>query len=483
MAQYPPRPPGPALGPVRAYLARRRDILGLLTSVGRQHPRLAHLRVLNESVYLVSDPDLVHQALVVQARSVRKGSGFERAIPFLGEGLFTNDGEVHRRHRRLLQPAFHRARIEGYAQLMVDIARRLPWHDGDRVDLAEEMGRLTLSVATQTLFGSDIADSDAIEARDSLHEFVSIFQRLGSPYVALLLRVPSPLRRRFETSRRNFDEVLTRLVERRRSTASDDLLSMLLQSGLTDAEIFDEVRTFVPASHETTANALTWTLWLIDQHPRARARLQEEVDALPGLPQAEDYARLAYTRAVVAESMRLYPPIYVIGRRAQEDMTVDTWPVPAGTRLITSPWVTHRDPRWWGPDVAEYRPERWLDEPQQEFDLTRPGQPRFAYFPFGMGPRVCIGESFAWLETVLVVATIARQYRAEVVSEVHPLPGPMLRTTGPVEAIIHRRGQRRDGYGDATAPDAARPGPLPPEPVPPGPARSELAGQLAEPGS
>jgi cytochrome P450 len=446
MRQGIPRPAGPNVGPIGAYRARRRDILAMLTSVARAHPRIASLRILRETVYLVSDPDLVREALVVNARSVKKGSGFERAIPFLGAGLFTNDGEVHRRHRRLLQPAFHKARIDAYGQLMVDVARRVSWRDGDVVDLAEEMGRVTLSVATETLFGSDLADADAVDAREALHEFVSIFQRLGSPYVALLLRMPTPLRRRFEDSRARFDAVLNRLVAMRRERLEDDFLSMLLTSGLDDDEIFDEVRTFVPASHETTANALTWTLWLLDQHPAVMDRLRAEVDQLPGLPEAADYGRLAYTRAVVAESMRLYPPIYVIGRRAVEEMTVDGWTIPAGARIITSPWVTHRDPRFWGDDAATYRPERWLDA-AGAFALDNPGQPRLAYFPFGAGPRVCIGEAFAWMETVLVTATIARQWEFEIRNRVTPLPGPMLRTAGPVEAVIrtrHNAGARAD---------------------------------------
>jgi len=328
----------------------------------------------------------------------------------------------------------------------VDVARRVTWMDGEVVDLAEEMGRVTLSVATQTLFGSDMADEDAVDARAALHEFVSIFHLLGSPYVALLLRMPTPLRRRFEQSRQRFDEILHRLVALRRTESTDDFLSMLLASGLDDDEIFDEVRTFVPASHETTANALTWTLWLLDQHPAVFDRLRAEVDSLDGLPEVDDYGRLAYTRAVVAESMRLYPPIYVIGRRALEDMTIDGWTIPAGARIITSPWVTHRDPRFWGEDVAVFRPRRWLDD-DGAFGLENPGQPRLAYFPFGAGPRVCIGEAFAWMETVLVVATIARRYTFEINVPVVPMPGPMLRTAAPVKAVVHAR-TAEAGAGD-----------------------------------
>lgn len=431
-------PAGPDLGPVRAYLARRRDILGMLTRTAAEHPRIAHMQVLRESVYLVNHPDLVHETLVVNARSVKKGSGFERAIPFLGAGLFTNDGEVHKRHRRLLQPAFHRAKIEKYAQLMVDIARAVQWREGEVVDLAEEMGRVTLDVATQTLFGTDLDDEDAVAARESLNDFVSVFHRLGSPYVALLLRMPTPLRRQFESSRKRFDALLHKLVDQRRAEPADDFLTMLLESGLDEDEIFDEVRTFVPASHETTANALTWTMWLLHQHPEIRTRLQAEVDALPGLPEAADYGRLAYTRAVVAEAMRLYPPIYVIGRRATADMTVDGWHIPAGSRLITSPWVTHRDPRWWGADVEDFRPARWLDETGQ-FGLDNPGHTRMAYFPFGIGPRICIGEQFAWMEAVLVVATLMRQWSPRILVDVEPMPGPMLRTAGPVTARIEAR--------------------------------------------
>jgi cytochrome P450 len=432
------RPPGPALSPLKAYRMRRKDVLGMLTNVAREHPRLAHLKVLKESVYLVSDPELVRDVLVVKARSVKKGSGFERAIPFLGEGLFTNDGEVHKRHRRALQPAFHHERIREYGELMVEIGRRLPWKDGERVDFAEEMGRLTLSVATETLFGKNIDDTDVINAREALHDFVGVFQRLGSPYVALLLRMPTPLRKKFEASRKRFDEVLDRLVVRRREQAEDDFLTMLLDSGLTDAEVFDEVRTFVPAAHETTANALTWTLWMLHEHPDVVAKLHAELDALPGLPEAEDYPKLQYTRAVVAEALRMFPPIYVIGRRALEDVEIDGYTVPAGARLLTSPWVSHRDPRWWGGDAANFRPERWLDK-DGKFDLANPGQPRLAYFPFGAGPRVCIGESFAWMETVLVIGTIMREWNFKIEEEAVPYPGPMLRTAGPVYATLSRR--------------------------------------------
>ena len=446
MSDSPPRPPGPALGPLRAYRMRRRDVLGLLTGIARDHPRLAYLRVLREPVYLVSDPDLVREVLVVQARSVKKGSGFERAIPFLGEGLFTNDGEVHKRHRREVQPAFHRARIREYAGLMVDVARRLPWREGDRVDLAEQMGRLTLTVATETLFGSNLDDEDVVEAREALDDFVTLFHRLGSPQVALLLRFPTPLRRRFNRARERFDVVLRRLVEQRRSHEREDFLSMLLQSGLSDGEIFDEVRTFIPASHETTANALTWTLWQLERHPGVLSRLHREVDALPGLPEAADYSGLSYTRAVVAEAMRLHPPIFVIGRRAIGDIVLDGWIIPAGSRLVTSPYVTHRDPRWWGPDAGQFRPERWLTE-DGRFDDSRPGQPRLAYFPFGAGPRVCIGEAFAWMETVLVVATIVRQWTFHVQNAVRPEPGPMLRTVDGVYAVVHARQPAADPTG------------------------------------
>ncbi len=425
-----PRPPGPAWSPYETYRRRRRDVLGMLTEAARTHAGLVHLRVLNKSAYLVSDPGLIREVLVARAHSVKKGRGFERAEPFLGTGLLTNEGEVHRRHRRMLQPAFHKARIHGYGELMVSAAQRLGWEDARRIDVAEEMGRLTLSVATGALFGTDLEPAEMAKARNAIHEFVSLF---NLPGWSRALRRPARQRRRFDT-------MLTGLLDRRERSGGNDFLSMLLESGLSDVEILDEARTFVTAGHESTANSLTWMWWLLDRHPAVVERMVAEVSTRPEPLTADDFGRLPYIRAAVAEAVRLYPPLYVISRRAREPIELGGWTVPAGDRLLTSPYVTHRDPRWWGPDAGAFRPERWLDASGQ-FGDTLPGQPRGAYFPFGAGPRVCIGEPFAWMESVLMVGTLIRRWHVTVAADPRPLPGFTLRTDGPVPAVVRRRGK------------------------------------------
>jgi len=440
-----PRPPGPEWGALEAYRRRRRDFLGLLTEVAAAHPRVAYVRLLNKSVYFVNDPELVREVLVAKSHSVRKGRGFDRLELFLGAGLLTIEGELHRRHRRVLQPAFHRDRIRQYGDLMVAATQRLPWTDGGRVDVTDEMARLTLSIVTEALFGADLAAEEMSEARLALNGFVASF---GNAQVSrtVLSRLSGQARRRSIRSRDRFDQLATRLLQRRRGTGTgtggtgtgSDFLSTLLESGLPAAEILGEARTFVTAGHETTANVLVWAIWLLDRHPEVAGRLHAEVDALPAPPTAGDYPRLPYTRAVAAEVLRLYPSVYVIPRRALTELTVDGWLVPAGDRIITSPYVCHRDPRWWGGDAAEFRPRRWLDAAGR-FGEQNPGQPRAAYFPFGTGPRVCIGEPFAWLELVLVLATLTRQWRPVIEHDPRPQPSVTLRPDGPVLARLRRR--------------------------------------------
>ncbi|HMA47019.1 MAG TPA: cytochrome P450, partial [Frankiaceae bacterium] len=435
-----PRPPGPSLGPLAPLRLGRRELLDLVARTARDHPRLAYLRLFGESVYVVSRPDLVREVLVVAGRATKKGRGLERAGRLLGEGLLTSEGEVHRRHRALLRPAFHTARIEAYAQVMVEAARAVPWRDGQVVDLPTEMADLTLGVVGRTLFGADLS-GEADEVRDALTEFLETFERVMSPSAGLLLRLPSRLRRRIDGAQRRLERVVGRLLADRRRRPGGDLLSLLLSSGLSEAEIRDEVLTFVLAGHGATANALAWAWWLLDRSPAAAGSLHAEVDALPAAPSYDDLRWLAVTRAVVAETLRLYPPAYAVGRRATRDLELDGWRVPAGALLVVSQWVTHRDPRWWGEDAEQFRPGRWLDG-EGRFGDTAPGRPRLAYFPFGAGSRVCIGESFAWTETVLLLATLARSWTPAVapgwVADVRP--AITLRPAGGIPAVLHTRG-------------------------------------------
>jgi cytochrome P450 len=354
--------------------------------------------------------------LVTHNRKFMKGEGLQRAKRLLGEGLLTSEGEFHLRQRRLAQPAFHRQRIAGYAATMVEYADRAcdRWQAGETRDVAREMMRLTLAIAGKTLFDANV-EGEADEIGKALTTTFDLFNTLTLPFRQLLERLPLPASKRFLKARERLDATIYRIINERRASGEDrgDLLSMLIAardeegdgSGMTDEQLRDEAMTIFLAGHETTANALTWTWYLLSQHPEIEARFHAEVDeTLKGaLPTAEDFPRLRYTEMVFAEVMRLYPPAWVIGRRALGDHQIDGYKIPARSILLISPYVTHHDARFF-PDPFRFDPERWTPE-------ARESRPKFSYFPFGGGPRVCIGESFAWMEGALVLATIARRFR------------------------------------------------------------------------
>jgi cytochrome P450 len=345
-----------------------------------------------------------------------KSEGLQRAKRLLGEGLLTSEGEFHLRQRRLAQPAFHRQRIAGYAATMVEYADRAcdQWRAGETRDVAREMMRLTLAIAGKTLFDANV-EGEADEIGKALTTTFDLFNTLTLPFRQLLERLPLPASKRFLKARERLDATIYRIINERRASGEDrgDLLSMLIAardeegdgSGMTDEQLRDEAMTIFLAGHETTANALTWTWYLLSQHPEIEARFHAEVDeVLKGaLPTAEDFPRLRYTEMVFAEVMRLYPPAWVIGRRALSDHQIEGYRIPARSILLISPFVTHHDARFY-PDPFRFDPERWTPE-------ARESRQKFSYFPFGGGPRLCIGESFAWMEGALVLATIAQRFR------------------------------------------------------------------------
>jgi cytochrome P450 len=367
-------------------------------------------------VFLLLHPDDVRDVLVTHQHRFAKGRGVQWARRFLGNGLLTSEGELHRRQRRLSQPAFHRQRIAAYGEVMAAYAERAcgRWADGATLDFDGEMAALTLAVAAKTLFDTEL-EGEAEEIRKALGDIVRLFPRFALPFASLVQLLPLPSNLRFVRARARLDATVLRIIAQRRAEGRDrgDLLSMLMQardtegdgSGMSDGQLRDEVMTLLLAGHETTANALTWTFYLLSQNPAAESRLHEELDEVLGgrLPAFEDLERLRYTEWVLAESMRLCPPAWGIGRRALEDHPVGDYVIPAGALVSVSPYVTHRDPRWY-PDPERFEPERFAPE-------ARAARPKFSYFPFGGGARTCIGESFAWMEGVLIVATIARRWR------------------------------------------------------------------------
>ena len=414
MSAIPPGPRGlPLLGNLLDF---RRDTLGFLLASARAYGDVSRYRLGRDDVYLLSHPDHIRDVLVTHQHAFVKGKGIQWAKLFLGEGLLTSEGEFHTRQRRLAQPAFHRQRIATYAEAMTAHAVRCRdgISDGQELDIHAEMMTLTLGVAAKTLFDADVR-TEAPEIAEALGVIIGFFPRFALPFAPALQRLPLPGNERFDRAVALLDRIVYRIIAERRKSGEDrgDLLSMLLVAfdvegdggGMTDRQLRDEVMTILLAGHETTANALTWTWYLVARNPEVEARLHGEVDAaLQGrLPSAADLPALGYVERVFAESMRLYPPAWGIGRRAVADHVAGEFTIPAGTLVAMSPYVVHRDPRWW-PEPERFDPERFTPE-------ARAARPRFAYFPFGGGARQCIGESFAWMEGVLLLATIAQRRR------------------------------------------------------------------------
>lgn len=412
-----PEPPGPRGGfPGARLLAFRRDPLAFLSAMHARYGDVVHWRIGPRRMYLFAHPEAVRDVLVTNHRNFIKSLALQRARVLLGHGLLTSEGEFHLRQRRLAQPAFHRERIAEYGDTMVRLAARTAesWQAGASMDVAREMNRLTLAIAGETMFGASV-EGEADHIASALTDALGLFSRLTNPFAPLLDRLPVPGTLRMRRARERLDATILRAVAARRAGGEEraDLLGLLLAArdtegdggAMTDAQLRDELLTIFLAGHETTANALSWTWHLLSRHPDAEARLHDEVDTvLAGrLPTAADLPRLPWTRAVLAESMRVFPPAWAIGRQPLEDFTREGFRIRAGSVVFLAPWVTHRDPRWWS-DPTAFRPERWT--PEAEAAL-----PRMAYFPFGGGPRKCIGEGFAWMEGVLVLATLASRWR------------------------------------------------------------------------
>ena len=440
-----PLQPGGLFG-IPALLRFTRDPLRFLTSMAQADGEIVHYRLARRDVYLLKHPELAREVLVTRQHEYAKGEGLRWARRFLGDGLLTSEGERHTRQRRLAQPAFHRQRIAAYGGVMVAhaAAARERWRDGEEVWLDREMVRLTLAIAGRTLFG---ADTEALsgEVGGALTDIMRLFPRFANPFAFVLNVLPLPANVRYERARRRLDVIVYRLIEEGRRDGRDrgDLLSMLMMArdedggpGMTDVQLRDEVMTLLLAGHETTANALGWTLHLLSQNPEVEARLHRELDEVVGsrLPTVEDLPRLAYAERVLAEGMRLFPPAWAIGRRALRDQELGGARVPAGALVLSSPWLMHRDPRFF-PEPLRFDPDRFTPE-------ARAARPKLAYFPFGAGARGCIGEPFAWMEGVLVLATLAQRWALRAVPG-HPVEPHALITLRPRHGL--RMTARRRG--------------------------------------
>jgi len=400
------------------HLVRSRgNLLRSVELMAATDPDLAVAKtVVGRTILLASHPDLAREVLTGHPRSLRKGLGLQRTRFVLGNGLLTSEGEFHLRQRRLAQPAFHRERIARYAEEMVarTEAAAASWTDGQVLDLARAMHHLTLDIVGRTLFGVDLLGR-AAELGKALTAVLDSFSIWLILFGERLYDLPIPRMRRAKQAVPALDAAIYAIIEDHRRSGRDqgDLLSMLMAardaegdgSGMTDVQLRDEVMTLILAGHETTANALAWTWWFLAQHPSIDARLAAEVrDACGDRPiTMADLPNLPYTRAVFSEAMRLRPPAYATSREVIEPIVLGGQEVPVGAQVLVSPWVTQRDPRWWT-EPLRFDPDRWL-APRAE-----PNH-RHAYFPFGGGTRVCIGEQFAWTEGILVIAALVRRWR------------------------------------------------------------------------
>jgi cytochrome P450 len=441
-------PPGPGPFAFRFFLgggALRRMPSFLARTAARYGP-VASWPLPLRRFYLLDDPAAIEDLLVRNASAFVKGRGTERLRPLLGNGLLTANGPAHLRQRRLEQPAFHRDRLAHYGRTMVDqttayAATLLP---GDVVAVDATMHRLTLRIAALTLFSADVtADSDAVGR--ALDEANRAFPFLLTPLGPIVERLGFlPAVRRFHAARAQLDAIVYRIIADRHGAGDldrGDLLSTLLLArdedgrGLDDVQVRDEAMTIFLAGHETTANALAWTLDLLARDGAADAALADELATVLAdrAPTFADVERLPYTRDVVRESLRLYPPAWAIGRIASADTTLGAWAVPKGSVVLASPWVTHRSARYWREPEA-FRPERWSNG-------ETAGLPRFAYFPFGGGNRVCIGERFAWTELILVLATLLRRHRFALVDPAPAAiaPSVTLRPAQPIRLRVEER--------------------------------------------
>lgn len=383
---------------------------------------ITFMRMYNQPAYFLNHPDLIRDLLVTNNTKFEKGRALKRAKGLLGEGLLTSEGEKHLRQRRMIQPAFHRNRIAEYAKAMTEYAEKMrdEWQAGEVRDIDKEMMRLTLQIVGKTLFNANV-DDEADEVGTAMTALIELFNYLLIPFSELLEKLPIPQARRFRKSKETLDKVIYEIIDERRKSGEDkgDLLSMLLLAqdeetgtAMSDEQVRDEALTLFLAGHETTANAMTWTFYLLSQNPEKEAKLHEELDKILNgkTPSIEDVANLKYTEAVFAEAMRLFPPAWAIGRLAIEEHKFGEYEIPKKSLVLISPFVMQRDKRFWE-NADEFIPERWFSQ-----SIKEAGQ-KFIYIPFSRGVRSCIGESFAWMEGILLIATLAQKWKLNLMPE------------------------------------------------------------------
>jgi cytochrome P450 len=423
-------PPGPKPDPVLGNLIEfRKDPLGFYTACAHDYGDVARFRIAHVNVYLLSNPELIEDVLVKHNSNFIKGRVIRSNRILLGNGLLTSEGDFWRRQRRLSQPAFHRERIAEYARVITHFVSRMMagWQDGDIRDIQQDMKRLTTEVIARILFDADVTE-EAAEIGSALKVAREELAARMSSGLLIPEHIPTPGNLRFKRAVGRLDKIVLGIIQQRRENESGgaDLLSALLAaqdtdgSKMDDHQLRDEVMTLFVAGHETTALALTWALFLLAEHPEVMVRMGTEVSEVIGtrIPEFHDIPRLRYADMVAKEVLRLYPPSWTIPRQAIRDCEIHGYFVPAGTSVTASQWVMHRHPRFFD-DPNQFKPERW------DKDLEK-NLPLFVYFPFGGGPRQCIGQSLAMTEMILALAMLVRAFDFELQAEPPVTPWPSL---------------------------------------------------------
>lgn len=443
-----PHPPGPRgnwlLG---SMVELMRDSLGYMIDLA-SYGEISMARVGPFRVYLLNNPDAIQEFLITQRDKHTKDQRDAKLLGrFLGMGLLTNEGENHKRQRKLVQPAFHLKRIQAYADVMVEQTTRLldTWQTGEVRDVDHEMTNLTLGIVSKTLFNADVSAAEAEAVSHALDDLQAAMTRLTTIIIPVPAWLPLPINRRIKAATATIDRIVWRVINERRASGVDegDLLSMLLlakdedgQHGMSDQQVRDEVITLFLAGHETTSNALTWTLYLLSQHPKVLSRLQDELDTVLGdrPPTMADLGQLRWNEMIIKESMRLYPPAWSLGpRTVHTPITIGGYTIDKNTAVMISPYTLHHNARYW-PDPERFDPERFSPENEK-------ARHKYAYIPFGAGPRVCIGTTFATMEAQLILATIAQRFTWTIEPDQKIVLDPQL-TLGPKYGM-HLRFARR----------------------------------------
>lgn len=438
--------------PVSQLLVWRRAIQGLfnqhpfnlLSDLGKRTEPILVFRVAGEKIYFFNEPDLVKEVLVTCHAKLRKGRGLDRVKQTLGNGLLTSEGDLHRQQRRIIQPVFNHRNLQAYADPMIARASRVSasWKDSQPVNMTAAMMALTLSIVCQTLFGADV-ESETHRVGELMTKITEAFPLLLSPFAGFLEKIGAAKLREAAAARAELHRIVQRMIAERRSNRNQgsDLLSLLFAAqdqetgnGMSEQQLEDEVTTIFMAGHETTANALAWTFYLLAQHPGFDRELRVELCHVLGdkPPELAQLPEMTLLDQLIHESLRLYPPAWSIGRRAIEDVQIGSAEISKGSLLVVSPWTMHRSERFYA-HPTEMRPERWTEAFRRQL-------PKYAYFPFGGGPRQCIGEGFAWMELKLLLAVLLRDWRVELIpgQNIRPKPAITLRSNHPIRVVVHR---------------------------------------------